>query len=133
LFLWRDDDPEIAYAAYLALIGWRPEEKPELFQARSAVYWPELINVPVLLLHGEVDGDISADHTVALSGALQNAGRPHEVIIFPGGDHYLNSYHNGLVEALNWFQQFFGYDGVDRTYGPHDEAIRVTTDGFWRR
>lgn len=133
LFLWRDDNPEIAYAAFLALIGWRPEEKPALFQARSAVFWPELINVPILLLHGEADAEISPDHASSFSSALTDAGRTHEIVIYPGGDHYLSSYQNGLPVALDWFQRFLGYDGVDRTYGPHQAAIQATVDGFWRR
>ena len=133
LFLWRDDDPEIAYAAFLALIGWRPEEKPELFQARSAVFWPELISVPILILHGEADAEISVDHANSFSTALKDAGRPHEIVVYPGGDHSLSSYQNGLPVALDWFQAFFGYDGVDRTYVPHEAIIQTTVDGFWRR
>ena len=36
-------------------VGATPEEAPAVYQARSALYWPELINTPLLLLHGEAD------------------------------------------------------------------------------
>jgi dienelactone hydrolase len=132
LFLWRNDRPEIAYAAYLALVGARPEEAPDLFKARSAVFWPELINAPLLLLHGGDDAEISADHSRALAGHLQQAGKTVQLTIYEGGDHALNGQLGGLPAALDWFQKYFGWDGANRTFDAHWDDIQAVNQWFWQ-
>ncbi|GEM_PF-854814 len=133
LFMWRNDRPEIAYAAYLALIGTRPETAPDLFKARSAVFWPELINAPLLLLHGEADQEVSADQSRALAGHLQNAGKTVRLVVYEGGDHGLSGQAMGLPAALDWFQQCFGWDGTNRTFDAHLSEIQAVSTWFWER
>lgn len=133
LFMWRNDRPEIAYAAYLALIGTRPETAPDLFKARSAVFWPELINAPLLLLHGEADQEVSADQSRALAGHLENAGKTVRLVVYEGGDHGLSGQLMGLPAALDWFQQCFGWDGANRTFDAHLSDIQAVSTWFWER
>jgi len=42
---------------------------------------------PMLLVHGMVDDNVVAAHTLRLSAALLRAGRPHSVIPLPGASH----------------------------------------------
>ena len=42
---------------------------------------------PMLLIHGMVDDNVVAAHTLRLSAALLRAGRPHSVIPLPGATH----------------------------------------------
>jgi dipeptidyl-peptidase-4 len=42
---------------------------------------------PMLLIHGMVDDNVVAAHTLRLSAALLRAGRPHSVIPLPGASH----------------------------------------------
>jgi len=133
LFMWRDDRPEIAYAAYLALIGTRPETAPDLFQARSAVFWPELINAPLLLLHGEDDLEVDAEQSRALAEGLENAGKTVRLVVYEGGDHGLSGQLMGVPAALDWFQQWFGWDGADRIFYAHLEEIETVGKWFWER
>lgn len=131
LFMWRNDRPEIAYAAYLALIGARPEEAPDLFKARSAVFWPELINAPLLLLHGGDDEEVSPDQSRALAGHLQQAGKTVRLIVYEGGDHALDGQLGGVPAALDWFQLYFGWDGANRTFDAHWDDIQAIGQWFW--
>lgn len=76
-------------------------------ERRSAVYWPESFQVPVLLMHGESDGSIPVSQTLDLAGKLQQAGKLYGLIVFAEDNHIL---HRSQFErdrvALNWFRRF---------------------------
>jgi dipeptidyl aminopeptidase/acylaminoacyl peptidase len=105
------------------LIGATPAEAPDKFIERSAVYWPDMINAPLLLLHGDADQSVSVAHTLTLADLLRRAGKTVEFVIYPGGDHPLTNYLGGYPDALAWFDMFLGGDGVDRTYASHANEI----------
>ena len=60
------------------------------YHKRSAVYWPEKINVPLLIMHGKRDNKVSYKQSVELSKKLEDLGKDHELVIFPNGNHGLN-------------------------------------------
>lgn len=55
----------------------------------------------LLLLHGTSDDDVSFGDTVRLMDALNRAGRPYGVVIFPEGNHAL--------DGPYWWQRVTGY------------------------
>ncbi|MCZ7540833.1 MAG: prolyl oligopeptidase family serine peptidase [Anaerolineae bacterium] len=130
LFMWRDDNPDVAYVAF-APVGAYPETAPDQFIARSAVFWPELINSPLLLLHGGADAIVSPQQSRALSERLQQAGKRVQLVIFEGDNHALEGQLGGLPPAMGWFQQFFGGDGTDRTFDAHWDNILAVNQWFW--
>ena len=79
----------------------------EEYKKRSAYYWPEKINVPVLILHGEDDWRVKVSQAKKLSKKLAELGKVHELVIFPKGDHALRSHRpekNRLI--LKWFDKY---------------------------
>jgi len=62
------------------------------WEMRSAYYWPQEINVPVLILHGELDKSIHVNQSKKLSKRLKREGKIHELVIFPEGDHSLSKH-----------------------------------------
>lgn len=130
LFMWRDDNPDVAYVAF-SPVGAYPETAPDQFVARSAVFWPELINTPLLLLHGGADAIVSPQQSRVLAERLQQAGKQVQLVIFEGDNHALEGQLGGLLPALGWFQQFFGGDGADRTFDAHWDDILATNQWFW--
>jgi dipeptidyl aminopeptidase/acylaminoacyl peptidase len=114
---------------WLPLIGATPAQAPERFIARSAVYWPDLINAPLLLLHGAADDSVPVRHTLMLADRLKQAGKTVSVIIYPGGDHPLTYEQGGMPDALAWFGLYLGGDGVDRSYATH--AADINTVQAW--
>ena len=83
-----------------------PHNKEE-YKKRSACYWPERINVPVLILHGEDDWRVKVSQAKKLSKKLIELGKVHELVIFPKGDHALRSHRpekNRLI--LKWFDKY---------------------------
>jgi len=131
LFMWSRDTPEIVRAVYLPLLGARPETAPNLFAARSAVYWPELITVPLLLLHGGADDIVSPNQARALAERMSQAGQSAQLLIYEGDNHSLEGQLGGMVPAMAWLQGYFGRDGTDRTLDANWEAIQAAGQWFW--
>ncbi len=51
----------------------------EIVESRSAIRWPEKINVPVLLMNGGADNQVSPLHAIQLAASLQKLGKPYEL------------------------------------------------------
>ena len=77
------------------------------WQKRSAVYWPKKIDVPTLILHGEDDWRVKVSQAKKLSEKLEEAGKEHEMVIFPGGDHELNTHRfQRNQKVFDWFERY---------------------------
>lgn len=59
---------------------------------RSAIAWPEKLNLPLLLMHGSDDQTVSPTQTLLLAIELAKAGKEFGVIVFPGGNHVLTEH-----------------------------------------
>lgn len=62
--------------------------RDEIVKTRSAIHWPEQLNVPLLIMHGGRDS-LSPSHSLALAQSLQKAGKTYELMIYAGDNHYL--------------------------------------------
>ncbi len=77
------------------------------WRERSAYYWPEKINVPILILHGEEDWRVKNSQAKKLSEKLKELGRDHELVIFPKGDHGLDTHRNERNKKIfEWFAKY---------------------------
>ncbi|NDJ75725.1 MAG: prolyl oligopeptidase family serine peptidase, partial [Chloroflexi bacterium] len=131
LFRWPNDRPDVVQGVYVPLVGATPDQNPAAFRARSAVYWPELITVPILLMHGEADTEVSVTQSLLLYHALKDAGRDVTLVTYPGDDHPLTGQLGGYPEALRFFERYIGGDGVDRQYDTHWDNIRAVSAWFY--
>lgn len=85
------------------LVGFSKKE----YKERSAYYWPEKIDVPVLILHGEDDWRVKASQAKKLAEKLKELGKPHELFIVPKGDHGLNTHRSQRNNyILSWFDKY---------------------------
>jgi len=107
-----------------SMVGGWPEDDPALYESRSATHWPELINAPLLIQHGEADSRVSVEQSRKLAEALKEAGKTLELITYPGEDHELSEHRGGLPEALTWFQRYLANRGEDHSFESHGAAIR---------
>lgn len=77
------------------------------WQKRSAVYWPEKINVPILILHGEDDVRVKASQAIKLSEKLTQSGSAHELVVYPKGDHTLSTHRlESNKKIIAWFEKY---------------------------
>lgn len=58
---------------------------------RSALRWAERLHVPLLLMHGGADGDVSPNQTLRLSERLHALGRPFELHVYANDGHALKT------------------------------------------
>ena len=64
-----------------------PDEQPEVYAQSSLLADAPKLSRPLLLIHGLADDNVAVAHTLRLSTALLEAGRPHSVLPLSGVTH----------------------------------------------
>ena len=64
-----------------------PNERPDVYDDNSLLPLAHELRRPLLLIHGLADDNVVAAHTLQLSRALLEAGRPHTVLPLSGVTH----------------------------------------------
>jgi len=78
----------------------------QAMQERSALCWPEALDVPMLLLHGSGDTVIEPWHSQELATALGYEGTQVELQIYEGGNHALVRHWDGVLERCHeWLER----------------------------
>ena len=78
----------------------------EYYRARSAVYWPDQINVPVLILHSRTDRMVPVTQALRMAEALQEKGKVYAVHIYERDGHPLplnRDDRNRMI--IDWFNR----------------------------
>jgi dipeptidyl aminopeptidase/acylaminoacyl peptidase len=84
-----------------------PANEAEVFESRSALYWPEQIKLPVLLMNGGGDTDVRPRHAIQLGLALDELGAPYELKIFHDEGHLATARAaERESDAVRWFRRF---------------------------
>lgn len=82
-----DKERPMMVNVYKRLIPDFEKRGEESLRERSAVYWADKINAPMLLLHGTADWRVSTGQVLALAQKLQETGKPYELIVYASDDH----------------------------------------------
>lgn len=83
------------------------DNETSILESRSAVRWPEKINVPVLLMNGGADTRVSPLHAIQFAAALSRLGKQYELKIFHGENHIATRRAPERDEdAVRWFRRF---------------------------
>lgn len=124
----RKDFPVNAAAVFGAftdmegLISFRPEvykpatlkqlwpdfdiHKNEITKSRSALYWPEALDVPLLIMHGGTDWSVNPSQSLAIAQKLQDLGKTYELIIYAQDGHILSrNQEDRDRRAVAWFKR----------------------------
>ncbi|MEU8438284.1 prolyl oligopeptidase family serine peptidase [Streptomyces sp. NPDC029216] len=64
-----------------------PQEHPEVYERDSLIPDAPRLTRPLLLITGLADDNVHPSHTLRLSQALTDAGRPHQLLALPGVTH----------------------------------------------
>jgi dipeptidyl-peptidase-4 len=64
-----------------------PDERPDVYDRNSVIADAPSLRRPLLLVHGLADDNVVSAHTLRLSRALLEAGRPHQVLPLTGITH----------------------------------------------
>jgi dipeptidyl aminopeptidase/acylaminoacyl peptidase len=123
LFMWAKQRSDLNASVYPDLVGATTTSNPAAFRNRSATYWAGLIRVPLLIQHGDADGEVSVQQSKTLYSRMIAAGRVARLIVLPNGDHGLNNYEAGLPETMKWFQRYLARGDENFDYDLHKDAI----------
>jgi dipeptidyl aminopeptidase/acylaminoacyl peptidase len=84
-------------------VSWFGQDTPiEWANARSPLFNAERLraSVPILLMHGENDIVVPCKHAKDFSDRLIQLSIPHELVMFPGGSHYLAEHDAAVAQTL---------------------------------
>ena len=77
-----------------------------LLRERSAMYWPEKIYTPTLLMHGSADWRASPADTLVFAQKLQQAGKTYELVMYADDDHSLSLNKDDSYRRIaTWFRK----------------------------
>jgi dipeptidyl aminopeptidase/acylaminoacyl peptidase len=80
--------------------------KEEIFRSRSAIFWPESLDLPLLIMHGGADRDVNPSQSLTIAQKLQSLGKTYELIIYAGDGHRLaNNQEDRDRRAVAWFRK----------------------------
>ena len=100
--------PGVADRVWKRLIPDFAERTDEVLRERSAVYFADKINVPVLILQGGADWRSNAgSQALGLASKLQALGKTYELHVYAGDDHPLSI--NRLErerKIVEWFKRY---------------------------
>ena len=100
--------PGVAARVWSRLIPGFSEKADEVMRERSAVYFADKINVPVLILQGGADWRSNAgSQALGLASKLQSLGKTYELYVYAGDDHPLSI--NRLErerKIVEWFKRY---------------------------
>lgn len=79
---WREYD-SFYTERYMGL----PDENPEGYAGQRLVDQADKLSGRVLMIHGELDDNVHPSNTLRMAEALQKAGKPFDLMIYPGAAH----------------------------------------------
>jgi dipeptidyl aminopeptidase/acylaminoacyl peptidase len=84
-----------------------PDHAEDAFEKRSAIHWPEKLDVPLLLMHGDADDIVLAEQSRTLHKKMHALGKQVKYVEYAGGDHALKR-HVGQWhrEVGEWFEAY---------------------------
>ena len=80
--------------------------KDEILRSRSAIFWPESLGTPLLIMHGGADRGVNPSQSLNLAQKLQSLGKTYELIIYAGDGHRLAGNQDDRDRrAVAWFRK----------------------------
>ena len=77
-----------------------------VLEARSVMYWPEQITVPVLIMHGGGDWRASPAESMTLAQKLHTLGKSYELIVYANDDHGVSvNVADRNRRIIDWFRR----------------------------
>lgn len=109
---WADGRPDMVsgddtYDGFSKVWPDYEHQSTEQYRARSAVYWADRINVPVLILHSRTDKFVPVTQALRMAAALQENGKVYSLLIYEQDGHSLPlNREDRNHKIIEWFNRF---------------------------
>ncbi len=81
-------------------------DRSKILRERSAIYWPEKLKAPVLIIHGDADWRVDVSNAIRMGDAMAKAGKEYKLIVYPGADHSLNDVTDEVNDEIDgWIRR----------------------------
>jgi dipeptidyl aminopeptidase/acylaminoacyl peptidase len=89
------------------VIGGTPNNMPEEYRDRTALFRINEIDAPVLIIHGMLDANVSYEQAVLLENALREHNKDHETWYFPEYTHFIPPVMNAQIvrDLCTWMRR----------------------------
>ena len=82
------------------------QHKDSIIRRRSAKYWQEKFNVPVLIMNGTADQQVDPKQPLGLAMQLQVLHKEYALILYANGNHLLTADRLDCdAQAVSWFRK----------------------------
>lgn len=99
--------PEMIEKVYRQTIPDYDKNPKQALLSRSAIYWADEIETPILLLHGTADEAVDLSNSQKLAEKLSEYNKRHELVIYENGNHaLLRHWDNVLEKSKNWCENY---------------------------
>ena len=71
-------------------MGCLPKDCPDAYDRGAVTPLLDRLKGKLMILHGTRDDDVPFGETMDLVAALRRAGKPYQLVVFPGGDHSIS-------------------------------------------
>jgi dipeptidyl aminopeptidase/acylaminoacyl peptidase len=73
---------------------------------RSAVHWPEAVNVPALIIHGGADEEVPVSEALTFAARLNDLHKSFELLVYAGDSHEVtNNRKDRNSRIVSWFRR----------------------------
>jgi dipeptidyl aminopeptidase/acylaminoacyl peptidase len=83
--------PTLVTNVWSKLIPQFASRREAALRERSAMYWPEAVTAPILVLHGGGDWRASPVEAMTFAQKLHAAGRVYELVVYANDDHAISA------------------------------------------
>ncbi|WP_153730916.1 alpha/beta hydrolase family protein [Sporosarcina obsidiansis] len=89
------------------VIGGTPNNHPDAYRERTALFRIQDINIPVLIIHGTMDTNVSFEQALLFENALRDANKEYETWYLEGFTHYIPPKMNRQLvkDAVDWMKR----------------------------
>ncbi|PIC64272.1 alpha/beta hydrolase [Sporosarcina sp. P13] len=89
------------------VIGGTPNNLPDAYRERTALFRIEDIDIPTLIIHGTLDKNVSFEQALLLENALRDANKMYETWYLEGYTHYIPPEMNRKLvkDAVDWMKR----------------------------
>ncbi len=103
---WTDDDSSMNYCGFAKVFpGWKTDSM-QILKDRSAIYWAEQINVPVLILQSRQDNKVPCYNALKMADKLQEFNKEYSLIVYDEPSHSLPfKYFDSYDQMFKWFNK----------------------------
>lgn len=104
---WTDEDKSMEYLGFRKVFADWNTKKENILKERSAIYWADKINTPVLILHSRLDNKVPCLDALKMINKLQEYNKVYKAIIYDEPSHSLPfSQFDSYDQMFIWFERF---------------------------